>query len=208
MPEAQTSFRQQQILEIKEQIIDAAFKCFSRYGFQGTNLTRLAEVAQCSRELPRYHFKSKEGVVAACLQSIHDLWEGILVGCALTEPTPEDFIDHIVDALIEEHEQAPERFMGKMVLIFGAADPNNPTLRTQMIATQKLGHDRFYAFLKKHTKNQPAYIGCNVQLMSQILYDAFRGIVYQCMIDPENSSYPGLLKEYKKIFLKVVNTAV
>lgn len=206
--EIQLSFQQEKIAEVKDRIINAAFICFGRHGYQGAILTQIAEVARCSRELPRYHFKSKEGLVLACLSQIRETWNDIFTEIEGRELNCTEFIDHILSRANQLNANHDERMMGRMVLIFGAADPGNPTLRGEMLKTQMLGHKLFANFLTRYAKNNPIDPDINVPIMSKVLFDAFRGVVYHYMMAPDSINYTKLLNEYKKLFIKVLQPAI
>ena len=201
---ARQSFQEEKVAEVKNRIIDAAFVCFGRYGYQGAKLTQIAELARCSRELPRYHFSSKEGLVMACLSHIRSIWLEIFQDMDPVRATPEEFIEHILGRLFTINAENDAKMMGVMVLIFGAADPSNKDLRNEMLKTQQLGHEYFEKFLTAHDKRNPVDQRFDVRVLSKVLFDAFRGVVYHYMMAPESTDYAKLLGEYRKLFLKTL----
>ncbi len=77
-----------------------------------------------------------------------------------------------------------------------------------MLKTQMLGHKLFANFLTRYAKNNPIDPDINVPIMSKVLFDAFRGVVYHYMMAPDSINYTKLLNEYKKLFIKVLQPAI
>ena len=202
------SFQEEKVAEVKRRIIDAAFVCFGRYGYQGAKLTQIAELARCSRELPRYHFKSKEGLVLACLKQIGTIWINIFTEIENRKLTCAELIDHILSRTIETNARQGEQLAGMLALIFGAADPSNATLREEMLRTQMIGHRYFAKILVRYADNKELDPDINVPIMSKVLFDAFRGVTYHYMMAPESNDLEQLLGEYRKLCLKVLQPAV
>jgi AcrR family transcriptional regulator len=198
------SFQEEKVIEIKRSIIRAALVCIGRYGYQGVKLTHIAEEARCSRELPRYHFKSKEGLVYACLQEINRIWSDVFEGVDLEKLTAKGFIDQVVDSIITWYESDPEVYLGLSVLIFGAADPSNITLRKEIIRVQKTTRENYQRFISHYAKSHSIETHIDTDLMPKVLYAAFRGIGYNFMISPDKDEFINLLNEYKKMFLIVL----
>ena len=198
------SFQEEKVSEVRSRIINSAFICFGRYGYQGAKLTQIAEIARCSRELPRYHFQSKEGLVLACLQQIRQTWTAIFSEIEEHQLSPRGFIDHILARANEANIEQREQLAGMLALIFGTADPSSPTLRDEMLKTQMLGHDYFAKYLARFANNQELDPDINIPIMSKVLFDAFRGVIYHFVMAPDSADHEQLLAEYRKLFLKVL----
>ena len=58
----------------KKAILSAALDTFSQFGFHGTRLEQIAELAGVSKTNLLYYFPSKEALYIAVLRQILDIW--------------------------------------------------------------------------------------------------------------------------------------
>lgn len=66
--------RSQAVSAKKQAILTAALNTFSQYGFHGTRLEQVAELAGVSKTNLLYYFPSKEALYVAVMQQILDIW--------------------------------------------------------------------------------------------------------------------------------------
>lgn len=75
-------------IEIKNQILDAAFERFGRFGFGKTTMAEIAKDCQMSAgNLYRYYSNKKEigaGCAGRCMQASEELWRNVLKQTGMT----------------------------------------------------------------------------------------------------------------------------
>ncbi|WP_413604498.1 HTH-type transcriptional regulator RutR [Escherichia fergusonii] len=69
-----TGKRSQAVSAKKKAILSAALDTFSQYGFHGTRLEQIAELAGVSKTNLLYYYPSKEALYIAVLRQILDIW--------------------------------------------------------------------------------------------------------------------------------------
>lgn len=178
-------------------IIDAAFSCFGTLGYQQTTLTDIANKAGCSRELPRYHFGSKEGLVSALLDETLRSWRDVFEAATADKVYGSQALCRVVDAFATKYVESSPLLRGQLALIFGAADPGNSILRSQVVAIQRASQKSFKQIIERGMGDNGSAEPFNIEARATLLYSAFRGFAYQWMTDEDGTDIGALSNELK-----------
>lgn len=190
--------------ESKQKIISAAFFCFGKIGYQKTTLTDIANVAGCSRELPRYHFKSKEGLVTALLDKILTDWKTIFEMPRQQGVTGTAAIHLLLDIYLGMSKNDPTVYNGRLALIFQLADPGMEPVKNQVIAMQRALRNGFRDFIKQSVMQGDSPRNTDIDAMAAIIFATFRGLAYQLMTDPEATDMQRIGKQLKVVINKIM----
>jgi AcrR family transcriptional regulator len=180
----------------RAKIIEGAFKCIGSRGYNQTTLTDIATVAGCSRELPRYHFGSKENLLKALLDDTHDEWIRQLKAAMERGIKGVDAVALIADGFARIYREDSSVMRGRLTLTLGAADPGNSQLRAQVHAMQEEVVELFGQLIASGLKPKSDY---KPKALSSILFGALRGIAYQWMTEPDSVDVTELFDELKKL---------
>lgn len=86
-------------------ILEAAVDCIERYGFHGTNLSRVAEMADVTRGCLQYYFMTTEDIAVALVRHVaRRHWE-LYESRAFNPPPGRDLIEFAIDLVANEGEQ-------------------------------------------------------------------------------------------------------
>lgn len=78
-------------------LLEAAVDCLNQFGFHGTNVARVAELAGVTRGCLQYYFTTKEGIVVALARHVAQRnWE-IYEAQAIDPPVGRDLIEFAID---------------------------------------------------------------------------------------------------------------
>lgn len=190
--------------ESKEKIVSAAFLCFGKIGYQKTTFTDIANAAGCSRELPRYHFKSKEGMVAAMLEKILTDWRNIFEKPRQAKVQGTDAINMLLDIYLGMFEKDPSVYSGRLALIFQLTDPAMEPVKAQTVAMQRALRNGFRDFVKQSVASGSVSRDIDMDAFAAIIFGAFRGLAYQWMTDPETTDMVRIRKEMKRIITRAL----
>lgn len=87
--------------DVLPKIVNIARKHFAQYGFQGTSLKAVASEASVANSLLTYHFKGKEGLFRACIESFaHERMEGL--SRLLKDPETVEELKLRIEIFVEE----------------------------------------------------------------------------------------------------------
>jgi AcrR family transcriptional regulator len=187
-------------------IINAGFICFGQYGYQQTTLAKIAFIAQCSKELPRYHFESKDNLIKILLDITLNDWQ-----FQLTKPTNNNLrgLDALIaatDAFAAKYANDSSIMRGQLALIFGAADPSNSELREMVASTQKNLRQSFQKIIEDSYKTSNSPPSIDAGALAALLHATFRGIGYQWMTDSNDKDIQKLFSEFKLIMKQLLPT--
>jgi AcrR family transcriptional regulator len=185
--------------DARARIIEAAFACLAEQGYQQTTLAEIAKRAGCSRELPRYHFGTKDRLMEVLLDETGVAWTGLFKRQLETNVTGPDALRNIADVFADRFTQDSARFRGFAVLLFGAADPSLHALHKKIVVTQRVTRAAFKEIVVEHLKHQPGQPMHDVDGMAALIYAIFRGFTYQWLIDPESISIEAMFREFKRL---------
>jgi AcrR family transcriptional regulator len=112
-----------------ESILEAAIGCLGDEGYAGTSLQRIADAAGVQKRMVLYYFGSRERLIAAAVERLADAFLA-RVGARLEGvTTPEEVVDQLAAALLEEGDQ---RSLIAAYLGVAAEAANDPTLHAQL----------------------------------------------------------------------------
>jgi AcrR family transcriptional regulator len=185
--------------EARARIIDAAFACLAEDGYQHTTLIEIAKRAGCSRELPRYHFGTKDQLMEALVDEIQAYWRAIFEKQQTSNITALEALYQTADWIGKEMNENSTSVRGFAVLVFCAADPTNNALHRKIAASQKRTRGFFRTIVVRHMTEHPELEPLNADAIAALIYGIFRGLGYQWLIDPEGVSVDALLSEFKRL---------
>lgn len=184
--------------EARENIIRAAFVCIGKRGYHNTALTDIAREARVSRELPRYHFGSKEGLVMALLTELVSYWADLFSGHG-------SGVISIEEALLRLETMLTERFetmCGHAALMFGATDPTNGTLKSQSLAAQHMIHGNLLQVFERVCRAKPSLVArIDPNTYTSMVFTTFRGLVYQASMGESPEEIGKVWREFNAMIL-------
>ena len=183
--------------EARARIVEAAFVCLAELGYQGTTLVEIANRASCSRELPRYHFGTKDQLMEVLIDESRVFWMQTFRKQLDNNLTGLEALYNIADSFYEAFKQDSPRLRGLAVLLFIAADPGNDTLRKPVVAIQRASRAAFADIIAQHLKLHPELAPYDVDGVATMIFCFFRGFVYQWMTDPQSIVLEAMFREFK-----------
>lgn len=110
-------------------VLDAAIRCLGEEGYAGTSLQRIADAAGVQKRMVLYYFDSREQLIAAAVDRLADDFLARVRARLEGVATPEEVVDRLVEALLEEGDQR-----SLLAAYFGIAAEaaNDHTLHAQL----------------------------------------------------------------------------
>jgi len=93
--------------ETQASLLDAARDAFAEKGFSGARVDAIARRARANKAMIYYHFRSKEGLYAAVLQSLLEALRGELAAAAAREAEPGQRLAALYAGLAEAFRRQP-----------------------------------------------------------------------------------------------------
>ena len=127
MPKVTDAHREQR----REQILVAAWKCFSRNGFHSTSMADVIREAGLSAGAVYLYFKSKDEIIVAVATQVFGGIQGRLAEFAQQEPPPSsaEIAGFLIRQPVLAREQAPADLFPLLLAVWGEAT-RNPALIT------------------------------------------------------------------------------
>ncbi len=115
----------------REQILLAAWKCFSRNGFHSTSMADVIREADLSAGAVYLYFRSKDDIIVAVGTEVFNGIRGRLIEFAAQEPppAPAEIAAYLVRQPVLAQEQAPADIYPLLLAVWGEAT-RNPALIT------------------------------------------------------------------------------
>ncbi len=134
MPKVTDAYRESR----REQILVAAWKCFSRNGFHSTSMADVIREANLSAGAVYLYFRSKDEIIVAVATQVFGGIQGRLTEFAQREqpPSPAEIAAFLVRQPVLAREQAPADLFPLLLAVWSEAT-RNPTLIP--VAEQILG---------------------------------------------------------------------
>lgn len=93
----------------QRQLIDATMQVISQFGISGMTLQRVAEAANITAGMVNFHFKSKEALLTATLESLVQEYASELSAATALTTDPAEILTIIVDRHFSSSIMTPER---------------------------------------------------------------------------------------------------
>jgi len=167
----------------RQQILEAAKRCFARIGFHSTSMAQIAGEARMSVGQIYRHFQSKESLIEGIVEEDVALQLQALQSSLKTAAT--DLVA-AVKGRVNAKPPLVNRDYIALMLEVGAEAARNPKIRTMVSASQRRGH----ALLKKRIESiRPgAWPHGELDIRLRLIYAVVQGVFTQMAIDPRQPS--------------------
>ncbi|MBU7316952.1 TetR/AcrR family transcriptional regulator [Paenibacillus oleatilyticus] len=160
--------RQQQALETKSKLIDAALRTFSRKGFSESTTKDIAKEAGVTDGLIYHYFQSKEDLLWAILDKytlLHSIRQ------ALAAMDKQASLEHNLTAYFQALFRNLREQLDLVVMCFGEAQ-RNPEIRAQVEDIIREGVELLYAFVapQVHLDRQELLVAIRNVQTSMVFY--------------------------------------
>jgi len=91
----------------EQTMLDAAIQAFAQYGYSGTSMQSIADIAGVPKANVHYYFKNKLGVYTAVLGNILDMWDTVLNDITIADD-PATVLCRYIDAKIDFSRTHPQ----------------------------------------------------------------------------------------------------
>ncbi|NDL65842.1 TetR/AcrR family transcriptional regulator [Acerihabitans arboris] len=176
----------------RQQVLDAAAKCFREEGFHGCSIARISKAAGMSPGHIYYHFANKEAIVEALVaQQENSLIE--LVNNIAASPADEQLVDTLTrhTAKMVEHHTAPD-FVG-LWLEMAAEAARNPSISRLIKLSNKTIDAKFDEQLIAKGKATSMEDLKRLSIGMEIITIIFNGLSVRAATQAKEDSVPKLL---------------
>jgi len=180
--------------------MESAFRLIAKGGIAALSLTVVGESAGFSRELPRYHYGSKDAFIEALIDDSERVWSEHLARPGQLGLSGLDALYALFDSLekIFSDEQVT---IGRLTLGFELSGSKKPALRKKMNAQQAATRRHIIEILQGGVSSGVLAAGVDTESLAALLVAAYRGIGYQWLTNPKSLDMPATLKCLRELFI-------
>lgn len=181
-------------------LFDAAFRLLAKGGVRALSLAAIAKAAGCSRELPRYHFGSKDAFVEALIDDCERVF-----GEHLQRPQSEgrvgmDAVLALFDSL-DEFFTEPQVTRGRLTLLNELANSDNDRLRKKIASVHAATRRHIVNILEDGIAAGKLAPIEDTNAYAMLLHGTYRGIGFQWVINPRSMDIKVVLRQLRAIFM-------
>ena len=198
--------QQQRKEEARANILRAGFTCIGQYGYRETSLNRIADIARCSKELPRYHFGSKEALVSELFLIAIKNWKDLFRIPSEADIAKGIAVQKILKAVETRLQEDTAIIRGELVLIFAAADPSDSLLKGLIVRSQATLLKEF-GQLVFDSAPVGRFARRDCDLLTKLIVASVRGIALQWMLEPKSADIRGMFRHLHSMLATVMKTA-
>jgi len=162
----------------RQQILDAALRCFSRDGFHGTTTADIVRESGVSQGTLYLYFATKEDIVVALADDRHQ-GEAFLSALAQSEPDPVQGLMLMIE-LYGKSLPDPRRLDQRRVGIQGWAEAlRNPRIHASAVEGLSSVREAIVGLIEKGQQTSQIRPDVDPDAMARILIAVFQGLVLQ-----------------------------
>jgi AcrR family transcriptional regulator len=187
--------------ESSRRLFDTAYQLIAKGGVRSLSFGAIAKVAGCSRQLPHYHFGSKDAFLEAllddCDRAFAEHMQSPLDEGLVGIPAVLALFNSLGKLLTD-----PKINRGRVLLIHELAGSESPQLRKRIRALHSMSHRRWVKILK--TGLDPNQLGQfdDINALATLLHGAYRGISFQWVINPKSIDPEAVINQLQVLFLR------
>ena len=178
----------------RQRILKAALKEFSRCGFSGARMERIARSARINKAMIFYYFSSKKKLYRRVVREVFEQIFPLVTGLISANPTAEEFLERLPGIYVDFVSQHPDYV--RMVTMELIQNPGNITAIITSIIKEKAeqgipGPVRVIAFIEKWQEENTLSEGDPFQLMLNIVSLSLLSFLGVPFLEAIFQLYPG-----------------
>jgi AcrR family transcriptional regulator len=183
----------------RQQIIEAAYRCFARKGFHQTTMREILSEAGLSAGAIYHYFKSKEEIIEASF--VYDYQRGLEVfEAAAEDPDPAVAIDHLLDFFYHGLESAAALGADRVNIQGWGEALVNPNLFAPLRETLEAFRDRLQQAIR-HGQEQGVFNkSVNSAAAAEVILSSYLGLYLQKAFLSDLD-----VEKYKEAFLAMLH---
>jgi AcrR family transcriptional regulator len=166
----------------RNEIMDAAVKCFMEKGFHNTTMQDIYDATKLSPGAVYNYFSSKEDIVVSVLKEFRD-WSISSITPLLSENQPESLIKYIEFWISYSRQYvSPERFSITLDYYSEAARKNN--IREAVLESQDVSHDKIIEIVKNNQRTGKINPKLDPLATARVMGSMVFGLAIHKMLNP------------------------
>lgn len=168
----------------RQQIIDAAYRCFARKGFHQTTMREIYAEAGLSPGAVYHYFASKDDIIEASFLFDHQRSLPIFEQ-ALDDPDPVVALDHLISFFYDGLESAASLGADKVNIQGWAEALVNPKLLAPLQVTLHSFWELFARLIRRGQEAGTIDLRVNPESAGEVIWSTYLGLYLQKAIHPE-----------------------
>ena len=181
----------------ERRLLAAALELIAERGYGASSLAAIGARAGYSRGVVSHAFGSKGGLLAALVETMHARWDHTQLQPAVGDRRGAEALCAAIDAVRRQADEHPVEVRALYTLLFEALGPT-PELRPRFAALHtrvRRGVERWIRAGLEHGEVDPEV---DPAAQATLFVAAFRGTMYQWLLDPEHVDLERVFAEQKR----------
>jgi AcrR family transcriptional regulator len=199
-PPRKRKTQQQRRAEMRARLIEATLTCLEKWGYHGSSLTRILDMAGVSRGAWRHYFATKNDLVAAAAE--YALKKTVTTTLALSHnlPPQQQDLDHLFDFIWENFYTGRHRAVW---LEFNVACRTETSLRQRLTPVLEEFHAEIEKAWEKHY-TAAAHTKIPAAAFITLTINAMRGMAVQSIVQDDQAYYKKLRSYWISIMAPLI----
>lgn len=195
--------QRQRTARTRQRLLEATLELVADRGYDRTSLAAIGQRAGYSRGVVNHCFGSKAALLAELVTFMFERWDHTQLRPALERRVGVDALVATIDAVRRQAHQNPVELRAFYALLFEGLGPL-PELRPRNVEFHRRLRSETARLIALGIEAGNVRTGIDAEAQAGLFVGAFRGVMYQWLLDPEDVDLDSLLDEQ----IRVVESAL
>jgi AcrR family transcriptional regulator len=178
----------------RQRLLEASLELVAERGYGRASLAAIGERAGYSRGVVNHCFGSKAGLLAELVAFMFERWDHTQLRPALEDRVGVDALVATINAVRRQAQQDPVGLRAFYALLFEGLGPT-PGLGPRFVAFHRRLRSGTAALIARGIEAGCVSSDVDPEAQAGLFIGAFRGVMYQWLLDPEDVDLDSLLDE-------------
>jgi AcrR family transcriptional regulator len=189
----------------RRRLLEATLTLVAERGYDRTSLAAIGERAGYSRGVVNHCFGSKAALLAELLAFMFERFDHTRLRPALEGRVGVEALVATVDAVRRQAHENPVELRAFYALLFEGLGPI-PELRPRFVAFHRRLRAETASLITRGIEAGSLSAGVDAEAQAGLFVGAFRGVMYQWLLDPEDVDLDSLLDEQIRMIESALST--
>jgi AcrR family transcriptional regulator len=190
--------------DVRVALIETTVDCLARFGYRGTTVDGVAKQTGCTKGAVYWHFRDKDALVAAALDSVMERWVGGLQDHVEQIDAPLDQLDRVLDNFLRL--TLSDRRACDAVQVLALELRSHPFLADRLKRGLEDTANLLYDLLVRGQRDGSIRPDLDARTLAHALAGSFAGILTSCSYGADGIGFGQMVRGLKATYRRALSS--